>query len=1048
MIKVVPQKVSPELCCTIDGLIKFHASDPDDNVLLGYPATGIADYEEYTAKDLDRYADAAAAQYIRMGIEEADPSLDNAPVVALLAQSSFEVIVSIFALNRLGWAVFFLSPRLAIPAYVKLLQEANCQTAITTENLASTIVKIQAEIAVTSIPLIKQDDYRCGSRPTYHRIYDPLKESRKIAWIIHSSGSTGIPKPIYLTNYSCLVNLSQNFGMRSFCTSPLYHSHGIMSLFRCIYSKNPMYFYNWARPLTGKNLIQALRVTSPEMVCAVPYVLKLLAETNEGIQELSKTKLVLYAGSSCPQELGDLLVNTGVNLAGNYGSTETGYIMNSFCRPGEDPMDWNYLRLDPPNAEYILMEEVTPGLFECIALDGLPSKNTSNSDRPPNSFHTKDLFRHHPDPAKFNLWQYVTRMDDRITLINGEKVLPVPIEGHIRLHPLVKEAIVFGIGRTVPGLILFRSENADSMSRVEYLSEVWPAIEVANSKTEKFSQIPKDLIIDLPYGTPYPTTPKGTFIRTQMYEQFAEFIEKAYAVFENGSGSLKLDIPELEGFLFDAFRQLGVEIPFAYTDIFSAGIDSLQATMMWSLFKRELDLGGRQADLSQNIVFEAGNIRNLARCLFDLRVSGRQERLGSDIIIMKAMIEKFSGFRPRGDDVLLITGTTGTLGSSLLAAAVKRNNVGAVWTPVRASSILQAKERVFQTLASRGIQLSKYQESKIIAYPSDLTKEDTGLSPDAFQKLLKSLTHVIHAAWAVNFNLGIGSFEPHIRGLHNLLSLCLRVQKRSPAAFFFCSSISVAGSTPKPSTVPEAVIEDLSHAQNMGYAKSKMVAEHIVRNAMQSTGIHARVLRIGQIAGDLATGYWNERDAIPLMIQSAISTKSLPSLNEDHSWLPSDFCADVIFEIIFPKNEILHTNDPNVVYHIRNPHTIHWTRDILPSLRQTQLPSFEVLPLNEWIERVKSSGPDPLKNPSFALVDYWERKYCLRKATSLMDHDYTNLKTNGEVKQYVDDGEVSGDSLVIEMSQTLAVAPSLMHVPNLITEGYIAKFVDGWINKW
>lgn len=65
----------------------------------------------------------------------------------------------------------------------------------------------------------------------------------------------------------------------------------------------------------------------PESFHGVPYALKLLAESDEGIQALAKCKLVLYGGSSCPDELGDKMVDAGVYLVGHYGATEMGQLM-------------------------------------------------------------------------------------------------------------------------------------------------------------------------------------------------------------------------------------------------------------------------------------------------------------------------------------------------------------------------------------------------------------------------------------------------------------------------------------------------------------------------------------------------------------------------------------------------------------------------------------------------------------------------------------------------------------------------------------------------
>lgn len=53
---------------TVDGILRSHAADPSNPVLFAYPVHGVADFEEYTAKDLDRFVDAAAAKYISFGV--------------------------------------------------------------------------------------------------------------------------------------------------------------------------------------------------------------------------------------------------------------------------------------------------------------------------------------------------------------------------------------------------------------------------------------------------------------------------------------------------------------------------------------------------------------------------------------------------------------------------------------------------------------------------------------------------------------------------------------------------------------------------------------------------------------------------------------------------------------------------------------------------------------------------------------------------------------------------------------------------------------------
>jgi len=56
---------------TIDGLLKSHAAEEEQSPAICYPAHGVADYEEHTAADIDRYVNVAARFYIQQGLEPA-----------------------------------------------------------------------------------------------------------------------------------------------------------------------------------------------------------------------------------------------------------------------------------------------------------------------------------------------------------------------------------------------------------------------------------------------------------------------------------------------------------------------------------------------------------------------------------------------------------------------------------------------------------------------------------------------------------------------------------------------------------------------------------------------------------------------------------------------------------------------------------------------------------------------------------------------------------------------------------------------------------------
>jgi hypothetical protein len=326
--------------------------------------------------------------------------------------------------------------------------------------------------------------------------------------------------------------------------------------------------------------------------------------------------------------------------------TEVALILTSLNRPRDDKA-WNYLRPPPHVAQFIYMKPIDGEICECVVLDGHKGKMMSNSNDPPNSFHTKDLFIGHPTIP--NAWKFVGRLDDRVTLTNGEKVLPLPIEGRIQQDPLVKEAVVFGIDRSVPGLLLFKATAAAGLSNEEFLDRVWPAIEDANRNAEGFSQISRDMVAIIPENMDCPVTDKSSIKRAQVYRDFAEVIEDVYTRLENSKeGTLVLGIPELQEWILKSFQEMGIPLDRISTDFFSAGVDSLKAIQMRALIIKNLNLGGNVSRCGSMIVYDTGNTAKLAKALFDIRTNAGVENRGiNEVEGMRQLIGKYSKFERR-----------------------------------------------------------------------------------------------------------------------------------------------------------------------------------------------------------------------------------------------------------------------------------------------------------------------------------------------------------------------------------------------------------------
>jgi len=72
--------------------------------------------------------------------------------------------------------------------------------------------------------------------------------------------------------------------------------------FRCIYNAKTFTLMPPHLPLTSANICRIIREspTTPVQHFAVPYVLKLLAETEEGVQTLAGFEAVSFAGAAVP----------------------------------------------------------------------------------------------------------------------------------------------------------------------------------------------------------------------------------------------------------------------------------------------------------------------------------------------------------------------------------------------------------------------------------------------------------------------------------------------------------------------------------------------------------------------------------------------------------------------------------------------------------------------------------------------------------------------------------------------------------------------------
>ncbi|TDZ38731.1 Non-canonical non-ribosomal peptide synthetase FUB8 [Colletotrichum spinosum] len=1015
---------------TVDELVRRRARAHPDRVIVSYPSSGIS-YVDYTMRQLDVFA-YRVAKFYEQRIPSRLTSDEKPTTVAVLGPSNFDYLVTMLALTKLGHTTLFLSTRISQEAIESLVTVTGAHYL-----LADTRYLETAEGTKQTLPHL--DVFEIASQSTYDfeiEVHADTRldhgrdlsiETNNLIYIIHSSGSTGLPKPIYQTQKSAIANYASSMNMRAFITLPLYHNHGICNLYRAIYCGKPIHLYNADLPLTREHLTGIMRRHKFEIFYGVPYALKLLAETDEGMDLLCQLKTVMYGGSACPDDLGDTLVKNGVNLVGHYGATEVGQLMTSF-RPADDKA-WNYVRVHDKLEPYLRWIPRGPNLFECCVLPGWPSKVATNQDD--GSYCTKDLFEPHATIPK--AWKYIARLDDTIALVNGEKFNPVHLEGTIRSNKNIAECVVFGVGRPSLGALIVPAATLAGKTDDEMLEAVWPVVESASRNVEAYARVSKNMIKLLPYDCAYPRTDKGSVIRQAFYKRYAQDIDQVYDRADASSGDLKkLSAPELRDFIREGLLQtLAKKVQLDDdTDFFSLGLDSLQAIQMRSDILRTVDVGGHK--LGQTVVFDHPSINKLSSYLYGL---GAGEDAETEVAIetqMSELIDKYDTSAsvetaPRSS--IAVTGATGSLGAHVVARLAADPTVKTIYCFTRAPSDADAALRVKSSLIQRRIyhNLPAPSRRKLVALAADLADAHLGLPRETYARVRQDLRTVIHCAWSVNFNMRLSSFERgNIAGVNHLMALCRAAAGGAAATFNFCSSVSTVARAPAAAgPVPESV-PDLEWAQGMGYAQSKCVAEHLCARAAaaaaasssSSSGVRARVLRIGQIVADTQHGVWNATEAVPMMLQTAVTVGALPRLAETPSWLPVDTVAQAVVDISTSE-----ADGGGVFANVANPSVFSWTRDLLPALRAAGLDFDEVEP-REWVRRLRASDPDPAANPPIKLVDFFASKY-----------DRDDLAPS---KTYVTDTACS-------LSPALAAAPVL---DQRLVDSFVAYFkANHWAEK-
>lgn len=372
------------------------------------------------------------------------------------------------------------------------------------------------------------------------------------------------------------------------------------------------------------------------------------------------------------------------------------------------------------------------------------------------------------------------------------------------------------------------------------------------------------------------------------------------------------------------------------------GLDSVAAVQLATSIAESL---GR--DLPDDLLLECPDISTLARYMHEpmaARSSTTWDRMLADSVLPADVM-------PSGPPValpraVLLTGATGFLGSYLLQMLLQETRL-TVHCLVRAKDNRSACERVRASLDSYGLWNEDW-ASRIVSLAGDLVQPSLGLSRAAHDKLSGSVDAVYHAAADVSWVVPYESLRAaNVLGTLELLRLACSGRTKS---FHFISSLAVCYSH----TADHELTENDDPFGNLaglplGYAQSKCVAEHLVRQ-VAARGLPATVYRPSLITGDSRSGRSNEADFLALLIKGCIAMGSAPDLDWLLDGCPVDFVARSIVRFGEPASAWQ-------VLHLSNPRARRWREAVL--WMNLFGYSIRLLPYRVWLERLKSEAATP-----------------------------------------------------------------------------------------
>ncbi|HEU5082552.1 MAG TPA: fatty acid--CoA ligase [Acidimicrobiales bacterium] len=440
---------------TTADIIRTHAEERGDQVAI------IQDDFQETWSELDQRSSRVANALRDAGVGPEDR-------VAFIDKNGYEYFEVFFGCAKLNAVTVNVNWRLAPPEVAWIVNNAEAKVFFFGKEFCDTVAQIRDQLETVKTFVCLDGDDRFDSYEDWlsDDATDPGIQATgsDVAFQLYSSGTTGLPKGVMLSNDNlfALAPDAADFwdfddSMVSMVAMPLFHIGGAGWAVAGMYFGGTSVIVREIDPAALIDLIGTRRITHAFLVPAVFQFMLMMPNVNEG--DYSSLKFLVYGASPITEEVLAASVKTfGCKFAQAYGLTETTGAIVTLPPEDHDPDGPNKHRLraaGKPN-DNVELKIVDPDTFEEVPVGQVGEIITRsnqnmvgywrNEEGTKGAFVDGDWFRT-GDIGYLDEDGYLyihDRVKDMI-VSGGENVYPAEVENALMKHPGIADVAVIGV---------------------------------------------------------------------------------------------------------------------------------------------------------------------------------------------------------------------------------------------------------------------------------------------------------------------------------------------------------------------------------------------------------------------------------------------------------------------------------------------------------------------------------------------------------------------------------------------------------------------------